>query len=360
MERKLDISAISFDDMLGDGLESTEVVDNEVVEDVNEVEEVDEEEVDPVLNEVEDTEEEYENEEEEEEENVEEEMSDEEASDIISDIAGTLGFELNGEYEETVEGLTDFVRDLSQQVAENQLEGLFEQYPEVQKHLDFLMAGGKSEEFMKAYNPQVDFAAVEIDQEDISSQRIILANYFQAKGHDNEFIDEMLDTLESSGKLYSKSLVAKDELANAQEQQRQYILQQQQEEFQRQMEETNKFWEEIADTIESGNEFAGVRIPDKEKARFFDYISEPVGPNGETQRDLDYGEADINVKLAIDYLMYNGFKLDDIIEKKARTKSAQSLRERIISNEDRVKSARKARRSKQFDVDDLDMNALLG
>lgn len=358
MERKLDISAISFDDMLGDGLESTEVVDNEVVEDVNEVEEVDEEEVDPVLNEVEDTEEEYENEEEE--EDVEDEMSDEEASGIISDIAGTLGFELEGEYEETVEGLTDFVRDLSQQVAESQLEGLFEQFPEVQKHLDYLMAGGNSQEFMQAYNPQVDFAAIEIAEQDINSQRIILANYFQAKGHDGEFIQEMLDTMESNGKLYSKSLIAKEELANAQEQQRQYMLQQQEEEFQRQMEENNQFWEEIANTIESGNEFAGVRIPDKDKARFFDYISEPVGPNGETQRDLDYEESDINVKLAIDYLMYNGFKLDDIIEKKARTKSAQSLRERIISNEDRVKSARKARRSKQFDVDDLDMNALLG
>ena len=82
-------------------------------------------------------------------------------------------------------------------------------------------------------------------------------------------------------------------------------------------------------------------------------------PNGETQRDLDYAETEIENKLALDYLMYNGFKLNDIIDRKARTKSAENLRGRIQLNEERAKSARKAsRRSKDFDPDDLDMTAL--
>ena len=362
MERKLDISAITFDDMIGDGLESQDVS--------NEVEQLDagvdqkkslEEEVEEEREEIE---EEYEEDgvEEEDEEEYEEDINDEVEEDfsIVNQIANTLGFELDGEYEETVEGLTNFIRDLSQQSAEDQLQNLFEQYPEIQKHLDFVMSGGNSQEFMSSYRDQVDYASIELHKEDINTQRAVLGQYFQAKGHDNSFIQDMLDTLEDNGKLLSKAESAKNELAAAQEEYRKQMLNKQRETWERQQRQLEEFWDDVANTIESGNDFAGITIPDKEKNKFFNYISDPVGPNGETQRDLDYQESAIEVKLAMDYLMYNGFKLDDVINKKARTKSAQSLRERIISNEQRVKSARKATRSKQFDVDDLDMGALLG
>jgi hypothetical protein len=62
------------------------------------------------------------------------------------------------------------------------------------------------------------------------------------------------------------------------------------------------------------------------------------------------------VKLAIDYLMYKGFNLSDMINKKASTKSVRTLRDKISSREESVKSARKAqRRTTKFDVDDLDL-----
>lgn len=357
MERKLDISAITFDDMIGDGLESQD--------DSNEIEQLDAD-VDQEEYFEEDIEEEdYEEdgvEEDNNEEEYEEEFSDEadEELSIVNQIADTLGFELDGEYDETVEGLTNFIRDVSQQSAEDQLQNLFELYPEIQRHLDFVMSGGSSQEFMNSYRNQVDYASIELHKEDVNTQRAVLGQYFQAKGHDNAFIQDMLDTLEDNGKLLSKAESAKNELAVAQEEYRKQMLNKQRETWEQQQRQLEEFWDDVANTIESGNNFAGITIPDREKNKFFNYISDPVGPNGETQRDLDYQASEIEVKLAMDYLMYNGFKLDDVINKKARTKSAQSLRERIVSNEQRVKSARKANRSKQFDVDSLDMNALLG
>lgn len=352
-DRKLDISAISFDDMLGEGLAS--VPDEPAPEPQPEVEE----EIEEVEEEFEE-ESEYEESDDSEEDEADFSDEDEAGEGIIFEIANTLGFELNNEYDETVDGLTNFVRDITQEAAEEQLNQLFEQYPEVQRHLDFLMSGGNSEDFVQAYNPQVDFGAIEIAEEDINTQRAVLANYFQAKGHDDEFIGEMLETLEANGKLFSKSEFARNELAQSQEQYRQEMFEQQQAEFQRQMQESEQFWEDVANKIEQGNEFAGIRIPDRQKSKFFEYISEPVGPNGETQRDLDYQESDIDMKLAMDYLVFSGFKLDDIINTKARTKSVQSLRDRISNQEMQVKNARKAqRRSRSFDPDDLDINALL-
>lgn len=349
--KKLDISAISFDDMLGDGLE-TEVSAEDTSEDV--VDNIEEEEVEDVEDEV------YEDEEEEEtEDNYVDEGSDEDL-DVISEIAQTLGFEVDGEYDDSVDGLTNFVRDMGQQIAESQLQALFEQFPQVQKHLDYVMSGGNSAEFLQVYNPQTDFSAIEIDRDDVDIQRAVLGHYFISKGHDTDFVDEILDTLESNGKLYQKAHTAKEELAEYQEAQRQEIVRKQQAAFEAQKEQTLQFWDEVANTIEQGNVFAGVRIPDRQKARFFEYISEPIGPNGETQRDLDYAEAEIEAKLALDYLVFNGFNLNNIIETKAKTKSTESLREKILSSEQRIKNARGAtRRNKEFNVDNLDMTALL-
>ena len=62
-------------------------------------------------------------------------------------------------------------------------------------------------------------------------------------------------------------------------------------------------------------------------------------------------------KLAIDYLMFKGFNLDQIINTKARTKNTKSLKDKISRNEETVKSARKSsRKTKSFDIDELDLS----
>ena len=66
----------------------------------------------------------------------------------------------------------------------------------------------------------------------------------------------------------------------------------------------------------------------------------------------------MDIKLAIDYLMFKGFKLDDIIKTKAKTSSAKSLRAKISKNDEKLKSAKRASRksNKAVDLDDLDLN----
>jgi hypothetical protein len=66
----------------------------------------------------------------------------------------------------------------------------------------------------------------------------------------------------------------------------------------------------------------------------------------------------MDVKLAIDYLMFKGFNLDKLINTKAKTKSTKSLKDRIRKHQETIKSARKVSRtpSKSVDVDDLDLS----
>lgn len=358
---KLDFSAISFDDIVGDGAPGLDIAE----EPTQEVEQEEPNELDEDAQEYdrgdEDTDDDdYQQNEEEtyvEDSNEEHEEEDLLIADQISNI---LGYELENEYDDTVEGLTEYVRDISQEVAEAQIQDLFQQFPEVQQHLDYVLAGGDSGQFFEAHNPQNDFSNLSMSEKDTMTQKAVLSQYFQYKGHDQAFIQDMLDDYEDSGKLFDKANLAKNSLAEVQQQQREAMYEQQMEVYEQQEAQKEAFWDGVADTLEHGKEFAGIRIPDADKSTFFEYISAPIDESGTTQRDADYSEADMDIKLAIDYLMFSGFNLEDIISTKAKTESARNLRDRIVSNQERVRNAKGQSRRKQtaFDPDSLDINAL--
>ncbi len=277
---------------------------------------------------------------------------------VVGQILSKLGYEVDEEYEDTTEGLLKLTQDMSGKIAEEQLDQLFEKFPLVKNHLEYVINGGDSQEFMQAYDPNLDYNKIEIGEDDVRSQKAVLSDYFTAKGHDKDFIDELLEDYEDTGKLFQKSQAAKEALAKQQGAQRQQLVEQQKETRAKQAEDQEKFWNGVYETINDADEFAGIAVPKRDKGKFFDYVSKPVTREGFTQRDLDHREAQMDVKLAMDYLMFKGFNLEKIIKTKAKTASTKSLRDRISSNEERVKSARKAGRrpSKNVDLDNLDLD----
>mgnify|MGYP005991681015 CR=1 FL=1 len=316
-EENIGLDDISFDDVIAGTTGKSEVADDLAIEEPNaEAEELDADAEE--LEESEDVEEVEEEEKEEEEEDYDEEEEDEDddeeddrepvASTVVASILEKLGYETEEEYDDTEEGLMAMTQDVGQQIAEDQLNNLFENFPLVQQHLEYVLNGGDSRDFMQAYDPNLDYGKLEISEDDVRSRK--------------ELVEQR------------KAQQAKLE------------------------EEQQEFWNGVYETIESNNEFAGITVPNREKSKFFDYISTPVTKDGRTQRDLDHAEAEMETKLAIDYLMYKGFDLQKLVEKKARTSNVKSLKERISRNEERVKSARgrQRRKSKQVDFDDLDLN----
>tara|TARA_R100000005_G_C4981353_1_gene191041 strand:- start:428 stop:1555 length:1128 start_codon:yes stop_codon:yes gene_type:complete len=369
-EEGIGLDDISFDDVLDGGNPGGEVAEDLAVETPSaEAEELDAdaeelEESEDVEEVEEEEEEEYEEdedyEEDEEYEDDDEEEDDREAvtSTVVSSILDKLGFETEEEYDDTEEGLLAMTQDVGQQIAEDQLNNLFENFPLVQKHLEYVLNGGESRDFMQAYDPQLDYNQVSFEEDDIRSQKAILSDYFATKGHDQNFINELLTDYEDTGKLYQKAESARVALGKMQEQSRSQLVEQQKQQRAQQEEQQEEFWNGVYEAIDSTDDFAGISIPKREKSKFFDYISNPVTNDGRTQRDLDHSEAEMETKLAIDYLMFKGFDLSKLVETKARTSNAKSLRDRISRNEERVKSARgrQRRKSKQVDLDDLDLN----
>jgi len=357
---KIQLDDITFDDVIGgDGVDT--VAEVEPIEEVAEEKEEVQEEPQAELEDIDDQEEELEEEvEDEEEEDVKEESDDEEVestedSTVVSEILDSLGYE--GEYDDTAEGLTAMTKDIASQMADERIDEVLEKFPLVKKHMEYVLAGGESQKFMKAFDPTLDYNQMDIAEDDSRSQKAILADYFTQKGHDGDFIKEMLEDYEDSGKLFKKAEAAKQALGKVQAQEKEQLVERQKAELQKQQEQQMEFWNGVQETIKESKEFAGLQVPEREKTKFFNYLSKPVTKEGYTQRDLDHSEAEMDVKLAIDYLMYKGFNLENIINKKAKTTATKTLRQKITQNEETVRSARKrSTRKKSFDLDNLDLS----
>ena len=82
-------------------------------------------------------------------------------------------------------------------MADERIDEVLDKFPLVKKHMEYVLAGGDSQKFMKAYDPNLDYNEMEIAEDDARSQKAILTDYFQQKGHDSDFIKEMLEDIDS-------------------------------------------------------------------------------------------------------------------------------------------------------------------
>ena len=376
-DKKINVDDITFDDMLGDGIEDAiqtleEEPQKEIKTETNEEDNAADEQVLAETNLDDDAEAKIEEEEEvgskrkkttskREDQSTEivEEKGEEALDDtVVSQVLSTLGYEVDDAYDDTTEGLVALTKDVGAQMAEEQLDALFQKYPLIRNHLDYVMNGGDSQNFMTMYDPRSDYSKVNLNKDDVQLQKYVLGEYFKTKGHDKSFVEDLLEDYEDSGKLHTKATQAQKALVEAQQKQRAAALEQQKQQQVKARKEQKQFWDDVYNTIDESQDFKGIVVPEREKKKFFNYLSKPVTKEGYTQRDIDHSESKMDVKLAIDYLMFKGFNLDTIIDKKARTKSVKTLKDKIRGHKESLKSAKGARRtsSKPVDIDDLDLS----
>ena len=199
-EEGIGLDDISFDDVLDGGsaevpsdlaIDAPEAEADELDADAEELQEEE-------SNEEEEFEEDEDLEEDEEEEDDDEEVE-REGSTVVSEILEKLGYDTEEEYDDTTEGLLAMTQDVGKQMAEDQLDGLFENFPLVKNHLEYVLNGGDSQDFMQAYDPNLDYNKVELAEDDVRSQKAILSDYFTTKGHDKEFNNELLEDYQDNG-----------------------------------------------------------------------------------------------------------------------------------------------------------------
>ena len=151
---KIALDDIMFDDILDGGV-ATEPVDAglEVEEEVAEPEVSEDE----TLNDLEegkeeygdeDSDDEYEAPEKKETQTVEDTGEESASNTVVGDILERLGYDTENEYDDTTDGLLQLTQDVGSQIAEDQLDQLFEKFPLVKNHLQYVLSGGDSQQFM--------------------------------------------------------------------------------------------------------------------------------------------------------------------------------------------------------------------
>lgn len=293
--------------------ETEEDEDQEEEEDLDEEEELEDSEEDFVIDD---------EEEEEDEEDIDEEVP------LVKEIQESIGFEFDEEFEDNEEGIQRLVEESSKKLADQELNRVFSEFPEVQELYEYRRMGGDPDKFLQTKFPEVDFNEVEFDNENEEQHEMLVKRELAMRGYEGDDLDAELEDIKNGGILESKAKRALSNLQAKQEEQQEQLLKEQKEKHEEKQKQIKEYWEDVNDYISESTEFKGLKVPSKDKDEFFDYLSKPV-QNGMSQRDLDVQEADLETRLAIDYLIYKGFKLEDIIDRKAKSKNADTLRERM-------------------------------
>ena len=155
---KIQLDDITFDDVIaGDGVDTVSIDDTAEVK----TEETAEETTEEVVDEEEEIEEEDDDEEYEEDENDDDgDVEPSEKNDsVVGEILESLGYEVEEDYPDTAEGLAELTKDVASRMADDRLDEVLEAFPLVKDHLQYVLAGGNSQDFMQAHDPNLDYNA---------------------------------------------------------------------------------------------------------------------------------------------------------------------------------------------------------
>ena len=260
---------------------------------------------------------------------------------LVESIRQRLGYEFEEEFEDTEEGIQLLVERARDRAAEDAVNAYFDEYPEVKELLEYRQMGGDPDKFFQTKFPEVDYSKVELSEDDESQfENIVKHELKLVRGMTDDEIRAEIEDYKNGGILESKAKRSLSSLRAKQQSDKQRLIEEQAEIDQQNRQEIENQWKTIEKTIRESTSIKGFTIPSKDKDAFYAYLHKPV-QDGKSQAMIDHETADLETRLAVDYLMFNGFKLSDIISRKAKDANTKTLRERM-------RSAKLDRKSEEF------------
>jgi hypothetical protein len=268
-----------------------------------------------------------------------EDEEDEEEGSLITDIAKKIGYEFeeNETYEDTEDGLAEFVLALGKKQGNAELNQYLDSLPPVAgEFFDFLSMGGKPEDFFAKANPEIDYKKVDLTQPDI--QKSIIRTMYRKLDYEDTDINGIIDDMILvDGMLEKQAKLAANRLQGIQEKERQQLILDQQEQQKTKQREVNDYWAEVQKTIQ-GAKVKGFEISKTEQKDLLEYMSKPV-KNGLSQFSIDSQQLTIEDRILYAKMVKNKFNLDGFVKAKVTTQNATALREKIAGAGRKMKSA---------------------
>ena len=252
----------------------------------------------------------------------------EEESSVIDVLRSKLGYEVEGDFADDYDGVVKFTQNVANEIAKEQLDTMFTQFPDVEEYLQFRYNGGEPKAYFQATSPEVDFSAVELGDDDLNSQRIVVQEVMRRQGYANEEITETVQDYVDAGILKKHADRGLVKLREAQKQEAGQLVAKQKAAAEGKQQELQQQWQTIRSTINKGA-VRGFDIPTADKTKFFSWMSDSVDKQGRTQRTVDREAMDVETQVAMEYLLWKKFDLNKLVTNKRNTKQAQNLTQKL-------------------------------
>lgn len=273
---------------------------------------------------------------------------------VIDTLTQRLGYQVDGEFSDDYDGLEKYTSAVANKIAEEQLENIFQQYPDVREYFTYRANNGDPLKYFQAQQAELDYNSMVID-ENVAVQRRVIQDGMRLQGFDDASISKMTDAYEDAGILKDNAEVYLSQLQKSQATRKQQLLEQQEKQAEQQRVEAEQYWSNIASTIETG-QLKGLQIPTRQRKKFYDWMTLPVDQKGSTQRDVDRSNIDTETALALEYLIYQGFDLNKLLQNVSKTKATNNLKSKLQgspSASTRMKSRSKSTVSKAVSLPSL-------
>ena len=268
----------------------------------------------------------------------------EEEPSVIDVLRSKLGYEVPGNFSEDYDGVAKFADAVANEIAKEQLDTVFAQFPDVEQYLQYRYNGGDPKQYFQATAPVVDYSAVEITDENVAIQRAVVEEFLQRSGYTHEEVAETVQEYVEAGILQRQANRSLGKLQKIQEQEAASLIERQKAEAQQRQETAQTQWTNIKNTIDQG-QVRGFNIPNADRKKFYSWMSEAVDNQGRTQRLLDREKMDLETQVAMEYLLWKNFDLNKLLSNTQNTKKAQNLKQKLQQNKpasQRMKGGRNA------------------
>ena len=247
---------------------------------------------------------------------------------MFATLGAKLGYEVEGEFSEDYDGLAAYTTAVGEQIANEQLEKIFAAMPDVKEYYEYRANNGDPLKYFEAQQAEVDYNAVDLNNE--AHQKRVIVDGMRQQGFGDEDIVRMVESFEDAGILADNAGVYLKQLQATQGQRKEQLIAKQQEQAAQQRAEAEAYWNSVNETIQQGN-LKGMQIPQRQRGKFYEWMTTPVTEQGYTQRDLDRQNIDQETALAVEYLLYQGFDLKKLASNAAATQKVSSLKSKLTA-----------------------------
>lgn len=253
---------------------------------------------------------------------------------IIDLIQENLGYEVEGTFENSVEGVTEYARKAIPKAAEQMVQQLFEEYPEAQQLINHLSQGNSLETFLEEQKVP-DHLIQELTEDNVDMQKAIMVDQFTSTGMSKEDAEVLVQNLEDNGKLFPTAQNVHNKMQAAYKDQIEAKKQEEIEAQKQRAEQAKEHWSKIKGIVDKGD-LGGIRIPQSKQGSFWDYLAKPVNGQNQTARDLRHKELTLEQQMMLEYIVFSDFKVGT---SKKVVQDLNALRDSNNTRDNRFKGA---------------------